>query len=87
MKTLGLYLALLLVCATAAAQPAAGPVNLNFEQVNPQTHKPTGWWAGSQGGYQAVADSLTRYEGRYSLCLKSTGEDSAHSGHVPGQND
>lgn len=76
MKTLSLNLAMLLVGSAAAAQSSSGiPSNLNFEQVNPQTHKPTGWWAGSQGGYQAVADSVTRYEGRYSLRIKSNGED------------
>jgi C-terminal processing protease CtpA/Prc len=68
--------------ALAAAQTPAAPLNLNMEQVSPQTHRPTGWQTSIRAGapanlrkaYELVADSLTRHGGRYALRLVSTGQ-------------
>jgi C-terminal processing protease CtpA/Prc len=70
----------LLPILAAAQAPAA--LNLDMEQVSPQTHRPTGWLTSIRAGapsdfhkaYELVADSLTRHGGRYALRLVSTGQ-------------
>jgi C-terminal processing protease CtpA/Prc len=66
----------------AAAQAPAAPLNLDMEQVSPQTHRPIGWLTSIRTGtpadfrkaYEVVADSLTHHGGRYALRLGSTGQ-------------
>ena len=71
MKLAYLNLALLAVSSAAWAQPSATSLNLNFEQVDKQTHRPSGWWAAANNGYRVTADSVVRHEGRYSLQIQS----------------
>lgn len=83
MKTCWLILASLLVRTPLAgwAQAPTPSLNLSFEQVNPRTHLPAGWWTSLSGdapqdaasGYHAAADSLTHHDGRYALRVQSVG--------------
>lgn len=65
------YISVALVLGVGTAAPAQ---NLNFEQVDRQTHKPTGWWSAADNGYRVTADSAVRHEGRYALRIQSEGE-------------
>ncbi|HEX8424973.1 hypothetical protein [Hymenobacter sp.] len=58
------YLGVALVLGVGTAAPAQ---NLNFEQVDRQTHKLAGWWSAADNGYRVTADSVVRHEGRYAL--------------------
>lgn len=49
------YLSVALVIGLSTAAPAQ---NLNFEQVDHQTHKPAGWWSAANNGYRVTADSV-----------------------------
>ena len=43
---------------------AASAQNVNFENVNNQTHNPTDWWAATNNGYRATVGSVVRHEGQ-----------------------
>ncbi|NML67156.1 peptidase S41 [Hymenobacter sp. RP-2-7] len=62
---------LVLAALGSHGQPAPTALNLDFEQVNPRTHRPLGWTAPTQNGYLMAADSVTRHGGRYALRLQS----------------
>lgn len=66
-----LFLAFLALPALGLAQAPPATLNLDFEQVNHQTHRPAGWAAPAQAGYRVVADSVTRHTGRYALRIQS----------------
>jgi C-terminal processing protease CtpA/Prc len=82
MKQPFLALGWALLPTLAAAQTPAAPLNLDMEQVSPQTHRPAGWQTSIRAGapadfrkaYELVADSLTRHGGRYALRLGYTGQ-------------
>ncbi|GAB2773830.1 C-terminal processing protease CtpA/Prc [Hymenobacter luteus] len=69
------YLLSALLSATIAthAQRVGSNLNLDVEQVNPETHLPVGWWAPTDNGYTVTADSLVKHHGRYALRIQSTG--------------
>jgi C-terminal processing protease CtpA/Prc len=74
MKTCWLFLAFFLLHAASWAQPVSQPTNLGFEQVDGRSGRPLGWQIGDgDGNYQALADSLVRHEGHYSLRLAALG--------------
>jgi C-terminal processing protease CtpA/Prc len=99
MKTCWLFAAASLLLLTALPGRAQAPtaLNLSMEQINHQTHRPTGWLPGVRtgapaaftNGYQAVADSVVHHGGRYALRIQSTGqprtegEFGAASLHIP----
>jgi C-terminal processing protease CtpA/Prc len=70
MKTCWLFLTFLFLHSASWAQSTSQPTNLGFEQVDAQSGRPVGWLVGDGNGtYQALADSLVRQEGHYSLRL------------------
>ncbi|MBJ6144354.1 S41 family peptidase [Hymenobacter sp. BT559] len=99
MKTCWLFSAASLLLLTTLPGRAQAPaaLNLSMEQLNHQTHRPTGWLPGVRtgapaaftNGYQAVADSVVHHGGRYALRIQSTGqprtegEFGAASLHIP----
>ena len=71
MKHSFLSLALLLATpAVARAQAPAAP-NLNFEQLDPKTRLPAGWYLPTGSVYRVATDSVVRHEGRYSVRIQS----------------
>ncbi|WP_161599559.1 S41 family peptidase [Hymenobacter nivis] len=74
MKHLFLCLGLLAGCTAARAQTTPAALNLDFERIDHQTNRPTGWRAqlnGTNGAYEMVADSVVRQQGKYSLRIRS----------------
>ena len=66
---------MLIIFSCTLSFPSAAQLNLDFEQLNPDSSL-VKWKAkttpGIINGFSSVADSVTKYSGRFSLMLQST---------------
>jgi hypothetical protein len=78
----------LLLLSAFAQTDAQSKFNLDLEQINAKRHLPEGWYypTGTNGGYSASLDSVTKHGGKYALKLedlKTGGEFGSCLYHLP----